>query len=198
MNVLIAYATYHGLSRRVAERLAARVRSLGRTAELVDLTQPGPESLAHDAVVLVGAVHFGKLHPKLVAFARQHHVALTERRAMLLPVSMSAAGLAPGALPLDIQRVKQAALFEMLDHFTRETAWLPKRVHQVAGGLPYRRYGFLLRLVMRAISKRSGASTDTSRDHEYTDWAGIDACADELCAGLPSVATPANPVERHP
>ena len=37
---------------------------------------------------------------------------------------------------------------------------------------------------MKLISKRAGHPTDTSRDHEMTDWASVGAFADaiaELC-----------------
>ena len=34
----------------------------------------------------------------------------------------------------------------------------------------YTQYNFLLRLIMKSIARRKQLSTDTSRDHEYTDW----------------------------
>jgi len=36
--------------------------------------------------------------------------------------------------------------------------------------------------MMRFISAMVGATTDTSRDHEYTDWAAIERYANELAA----------------
>jgi menaquinone-dependent protoporphyrinogen IX oxidase len=35
---------------------------------------------------------------------------------------------------------------------------------------------------MKHIAEKEGGSTDTSRDHEYTDWARLDALAAELVA----------------
>jgi menaquinone-dependent protoporphyrinogen oxidase len=46
-------------------------------------------------------------------------------------------------------------------------------VKLVAGALPYTRYGWLKRAVMKRIVKRAGGSTDVSRDHEYTDWTDL-------------------------
>jgi menaquinone-dependent protoporphyrinogen oxidase len=37
---------------------------------------------------------------------------------------------------------------------------------------------------MRFIAKRAGATTDTSRDHEYTDWQALDRFADELAVDV--------------
>ena len=44
---------------------------------------------------------------------------------------------------------------------------------------------------MRYIAKKSGGSTDTSRDHEYTDFARVDQALDLLCEGLVREQTPA-------
>jgi hypothetical protein len=42
---------------------------------------------------------------------------------------------------------------------------------------------------MKMISKSSGGSTDTTRDHEYTDWPGLERFAGEIIEELrePSV-----------
>ena len=34
----------------------------------------------------------------------------------------------------------------------------------------YTHYGWLKRLMMKRIVGKAGGSTDTTRDHEYTDW----------------------------
>ena len=57
-------------------------------------------------------------------------------------------------------------------------------MHPVAGALLYRQYGAIVRLVMRFIAKVAGATTDTSRDHEYTDWQMLDRFVDELAADV--------------
>jgi hypothetical protein len=38
----------------------------------------------------------------------------------------------------------------------------------------YRKYNFLLRMIMKRIAQRAGASTDTSRDHVFTAWRDLD------------------------
>ena len=64
----------------------------------------------------------------------------------------------------------------------RDTKWRPTRVRAVAGALLYRQYGTLVRLVMRFIAKRAGGTSDTSRDHESTDWAALVHFADEMAS----------------
>jgi menaquinone-dependent protoporphyrinogen IX oxidase len=40
--------------------------------------------------------------------------------------------------------------------------------------------GFFKRLVLRSIAKREGASIDTSRDHEYTNWSAVERLSREM------------------
>jgi menaquinone-dependent protoporphyrinogen IX oxidase len=37
---------------------------------------------------------------------------------------------------------------------------------------------------MKQIAARAGGSTDTSRDHVYTDWAALDRLVDEFASAL--------------
>jgi menaquinone-dependent protoporphyrinogen oxidase len=49
----------------------------------------------------------------------------------------------------------------------------------------YTKYNFLIRFVMKRIARQAGASTDTSHDHDYTDWEGLDRILDELGSNVP-------------
>lgn len=42
------------------------------------------------------------------------------------------------------------------------------------GGLLYREYGFVKRWIMTKIARDAGKDTDTSKNHEYTDWTAVD------------------------
>jgi menaquinone-dependent protoporphyrinogen oxidase len=44
----------------------------------------------------------------------------------------------------------------------------------VAGALAYSKYNFFIKLVMKAIARKAGGPTDTSRDYEFTDWPALD------------------------
>jgi menaquinone-dependent protoporphyrinogen oxidase len=72
----------------------------------------------------------------------------------------------------DVQRV--------VDSFLADTGWHPSKVHAAAGALMYSKYNFLIRFIMRAIARKEGANTDTSQDHEFTDWAALDHVIDEV------------------
>jgi menaquinone-dependent protoporphyrinogen oxidase len=57
--------------------------------------------------------------------------------------------------------------------FCDAAGWAPELTASFAGAVTYTQYNPLLRWMMRRISRREGGSTDTSRDHEYTDWAQV-------------------------
>jgi menaquinone-dependent protoporphyrinogen oxidase len=68
----------------------------------------------------------------------------------------------------------------MIDGFVKEAGWRPARVFPVAGALLYTRHNLLLRFVMKCIARRAGGPTDTSRDHDMTDWRAVDRFAASL------------------
>jgi len=74
----------------------------------------------------------------------------------------------------------RAALDEVYERFVKDTGWRPAQAYRIAGRLAYRKYGFFTRFLMKRIAKQSGGSTDTSRDHEYTDWPAFDRFLGEL------------------
>jgi menaquinone-dependent protoporphyrinogen oxidase len=79
----------------------------------------------------------------------------------------------------------QHDLQTMVDEFVASTGWRPSVVKFVAGALPYTKYGWLQRLVMKRIVAKAGGDTDTSRDYEYTDWNDLRHFAAEFgCSGL--------------
>lgn len=43
-------------------------------------------------------------------------------------------------------------------------------IELIAGALAYSKYSRPIKCVMQKIAKKTGEDTDTSRDHEYTDW----------------------------
>ena len=124
-------------------------------------------------------------------FVRENREALAHIPNAFLAVSLSAHGAVDPSADERRRARARAAVEETFARFIRETGWTPDVVHPVAGALLYRQYGFFTRTMMRFISGMVGASTDTSRDHEYTDWAAVDRCANELadrCEEKSSVA----------
>jgi menaquinone-dependent protoporphyrinogen oxidase len=88
-------------------------------------------------------------------------------------VSLSQAGVERPGTPEEHARFS-ASVQEVLTRFFHDTNWRPNAVKSVAGVCLYTRYNFLIRMVMKRISRQAGGSTDTTRDHEYTNWGELD------------------------
>jgi menaquinone-dependent protoporphyrinogen oxidase len=136
----------------------------------------------YSAVIVAASVHRGRHEPEMIEFIKDHMDHLQHMRTVLLSVSLSEAGAEdPHATP---ERRAQAAadVERMIDDLVAETGWPPSKIKAVAGALMYTHYNRLVRFVMQMIAKKAGAATDTSKDHEYTDWAALDRLVDELLA----------------
>ena len=80
----------------------------------------------------------------------------------------------------------------MIERFIVETGWYPTATKPVAGALTYTKYSFIMRLVMKRIARAARGSTDTRRDHVYTDWAALDRfVADFVSGALEEASDPA-------
>jgi menaquinone-dependent protoporphyrinogen oxidase len=178
------YATREGHTRRIAAHVAEALRALGARVDLMDVggSLPDLDLEGYAGAVLAASIHIGKHEKAMVDFVRTHRAALERLPTTFLSVSLSQAG-AEDANRLPEKKQRSAAeVKKTIDLFLRTTGWHPTHVHPVAGALLYRQYHPVIRLVMRIISKTAGGSTDTSRDHEYTDWKGLARFADELAA----------------
>jgi len=172
-RILIAYASSHGQTRKIAGALAADLRRYGHVVELAAaLTSPPPPVQDYDAVILGSCVQFGTHARPIIDYITANRVELQETPSYFFSVSMSTAG----AHALDPRGY--------LERLFASTQWRPREAIAFAGGLPYRQYGFLLRTVMKLISRYEGHSTDTSRDHEYTDWEQVKRFAASIAADL--------------
>jgi menaquinone-dependent protoporphyrinogen oxidase len=185
--ILVLYATREGQTRRIAEHLAATARARNLTAEVVDAKHLSADfSLdSYSAAVLAASVHMQKHEPEMKEFVKRHLASLQLMPAVFLSVSLSEAGAEdPAATPA--RRAQSAAdANKMIQAFLTETGWHPSHLHAVAGALMYTKYNFLIRFVMKRIARQAGASTDTSHDHDYTDWEGLDRILDELGSNVP-------------
>ncbi len=188
--LLILYATREGHTRNIAEHLAAAFRSHGLAVEVLPVAQDGgPQDLGRYAGVLIAAsVHMARHEREIVSFVATHRAELARLPSAFLSVSMNQAA-AEGASASAEERAKAAErVREAIELFFARTGWRPGRVKPVAGALLYRRYNFLLRFVMKRISRSEGVTTDTSRDHVFTDWGALDRFAEEFIAALPGLA----------
>jgi menaquinone-dependent protoporphyrinogen oxidase len=185
-TVGVFYATREGHTQRIAEHVAAELRIHGMEPTVENLRQPSapihPSSYA--GIILAGSVHKGKHEPELVKFVTQHRDALEAIPTAFLSVTLSEAGVErPNATPEE-HATFAADVEKMVDDFFEETGWHTDRVKPVAGALLYTQYNVLIRFIMKRIARKAGAPTDTSRDHEFTDWEALDQFVDEFAKDI--------------
>ena len=167
-KLLIVYSSKHGQTAKIAQRMRDAATTIDgldvKLASVDDATES--DVAAAGLFIIAGPVHFEHHDRKLEAFVREHLGVLAARSSAFASVSAASAVFNGRA---DAER--------FAEKFQDLTGWIPDRVGLFAGGLPYRRYNFLLRWVMRRIASRKGLDTDTSRDYEYTDWEAVDQFA---------------------
>jgi menaquinone-dependent protoporphyrinogen oxidase len=180
--ILMLYATREGQTRHIAEHLAATARARGLAADVVAAAHlpPGFELSSYQAAILAAPVHSGKHAAEMVRFVKNHLAGLEAMPAAFLSVSLTEATVEDPSAPPELHAQAAADVQRMIDLFLADTGWHPARIRAVAGALMYTKYNFLIRFVMKRIARQAGGSTDTSQDHEYTDWADLDRLLDEL------------------
>lgn len=177
-DIPVFYATTDGQTRRIAEVLAGHLREAGLDSKAIDITSDRAASFSWArtrAAILAASVHGGSHQREAESFVRAHLLEFNERPTVFVSVSLAICS----AVPRDVEAARATA-----DRFPVQLGWRADRVVCVAGRLAYTQYGLLKRFLMSRIAARSGGSTDTSRDHELTDWSQVRAIATELAGRL--------------
>lgn len=184
-RLLLVYGTTDGHTAKVARFLASELRSYGATVDVLDARTSNPQPGDYAGVLVAASIHAGGYQRAVVRWVRAHTDALRGKPSAFVSVCLA-------VLQKDLK--VQRELGGIINRFEARTGWKPTRVKFVAGALPYTRYGWLKRAVMRRIMKKTGGSTDVSRDHEYTDWTDLLVFAGTfhvLCGGQPAPVEPA-------
>ena len=188
-RVLILYASKEGHTARIAHRLAGHLAQAGHQAEAAALTEVADDAPldGYDAFVVGGSVHMGRHDKDLAAFVQDHLETLSRSPSAFFSVSMAQANPA---------EPNQAEAERYVDDFLEATGWAPDHVARFAGALTYTQYNWILRTVMKRIAATTGQSTDTTRDHVYTDWDQVAAFGEviqHLATGQQRAAAKAPP-----
>jgi menaquinone-dependent protoporphyrinogen oxidase len=171
MKVLIMYGSTEGQTRKIASFLKEEAVKLGHVVTLADATDKPPLPEGFDLVLIGASVHMHKYQSAVVHYVKKNAAALNKTKSGFFSVSMAAAS-GDTESRLELEEVTAA--------FLKETGWTPAQTEQVAGALLYTQYDFFKKLIMRLIARRKGENTDTSTDHEYTDWVKLNAFLEKM------------------
>jgi menaquinone-dependent protoporphyrinogen oxidase len=186
-RILVGFCTSEGQTSKVAEQVAQTLRAAGCEVDVRDIGESTSLSLAgYDGVVLGASIHGGRHQRSMVAFAKNRRDELAGKPTAFFSVSMTAADP-------DAEHQRQAE--EYVRHFEVETGWKPAMFALFAGALLYTRYGFIMRFIMKRISRHEGRPTDTSRDYEFTNWASVAHFAQDFFQTLSGPVAPELPAQ---
>lgn len=164
MEILVGYATAHGSTREIAERIAVVLRQSGIVAELRPLQAVGDLD-RFDGLVLGSAVHNQKWLPEALQFIERQRGQFGRR-----PVWLFSVGI-PAALPRAFRSMAMGEGPKIIAPFR---AAMNFRGHQLFSGViqpdHLSRWG---RIFFRACGCRYG---------DYCDWGRIEAWAAEIAA----------------
>ena len=180
---LVAFHSSEGQTAKIAEHVGDILALRGARPDVVDAgADPSPDG--YDVVVVGDSIHVGHHSPSLVKWLRGHAAELDGRPSGFFQVSLVSANR-------DAEHT--AAAERLVQELRDQTGFAPDEVAMFAGALAYTKYGWLTRRVLRSIAATEGGSTDTSKDHEYTDWADVEHFANDCFALLSSRPSRAMP-----
>ena len=174
-SVLVFYGTTEGHSAKVAAAIGATVRGEGLKVDVLDAEASQPDAEGYDAAIVVASVHKGDYQAAVRDWTRRHARALNAMPSAFVSVSL-------GVLQHD-PKVEQDNE-SIRARFLEKTGWKPAAIKPVAGALMYSRYNVIERMLMKRIAAQASGDTDTSRDHEYTDWEDLAAFTRRFAAKI--------------
>jgi menaquinone-dependent protoporphyrinogen oxidase len=177
-DVPVFYATTEGQTRRIAERIADRLRASGLASSTFDVAGPDAERVdwTHVRAAAIGAsLHLGKHQRAASNFVHAHAADLNAHPSIFFSVSLAAAS----EREAEVKNARRIA-----EELPAAHGWKPVQIATLAGCLAYTKYGLLKRWLMKRIARKEGGPTDTSRDYELTNWKKVDALAEDMAAQI--------------
>lgn len=169
MVVLVGYASEHGSTQGIAERIAARLEERGHTVDVRSLAE-APRGDDYEAAVLGSAVHNGSWLPEASEYVRATTGPLGR-----MPVWLFSVGLA-----------------RVIGGWFEKHVQEPETVAQLRTSTPIREHRFLKGALSREHLPRLGRAVYRimgGRYGDFRDWTEVDAWAEEIASDLSAAGT---------
>jgi menaquinone-dependent protoporphyrinogen oxidase len=170
MTILVTYASKHGATQGIAERIGEQLRELGRDAVVLPVEAVGDvDASTYDAFVIGGAAYFFHWMKEASEFVRRNCDVLAQGPVWLFssgPLGSDATD-PTGRDPRETVVPKEFAELEEAIH--------PQAVRVFFGALDYQQFGFPERIFAKRMPQG-----------DFRDWSDIDAWAEEIVRVLAS------------
>jgi menaquinone-dependent protoporphyrinogen oxidase len=170
--VLVTYATDHGSTRGVADRIADRLQQRGVEAQACAV-EDVLEVARYEGIVLGSAIHGGKWLPAAREFADRNAASLRERPVWLF--SVSTLGDEESMFPPRVANRLRALRKEAPEVAEMRRLVHPREHRNFAGAVARSHWPATGRAFFRATGGRYG---------DHRNWPAIDAWADLIAAQL--------------
>ena len=181
MNVLIAFGTTEGQTRKIARYMAGSIRDSGQDVELYDCSGDTtvPDVGDFDMVILAASVHHKQYQTAIYSFVESNLAALQVKPLGFVSVSLSVT-LASG----------EAEACGYVDDFINETGLRPDAVHLAEGAIRYYQYSSSEeQTIDLLVFKGQKKMPDRIGNPEYTDWQALDAFTTSLLEDAAKIPT---------
>ncbi len=161
MTILIAYASKHGSTQGIAERIAEKLRQLGKEAEarpMEDVKDPG----SYEAFVIGSGVYYGSWLKEATEWVHRNQAVLAQCPVWLFSV---------GPLGVEVKdtepQPKEMAEFQQ--------ALKPRDSRIFFGALDHSKLSFPERMIVKAVRAPEG---------DFRDWEAVEDWAASIAQGL--------------
>ncbi|MFO0746904.1 MAG: flavodoxin domain-containing protein [Myxococcota bacterium] len=179
-RAVVLYASHIGHTEKVAEYIAESVRKHDMPCDLLPVHSVPEDFGAYEAAIVVGSVHSGHHAAELADAIRRHAEAFRDMYTAFCSVSLEAA-VVENADTVPARAEAEIELHKPISHFLEDTGWQPQLIEPVAGALPYSHVGPFRRLLLKQLATDTGLTTDTSKDHVFTNWEALDGFVGAFC-----------------
>jgi menaquinone-dependent protoporphyrinogen oxidase len=165
-RVLVVYASTHGHTAKIADRIGERLREHDVSAHVREIGTPGAhlEPGEFDGVIVGASIHLHHHQQTVIDWIAEHRMTLNGCPSAFFSVSLTAA---------DATDEARASTREMIDAVVDQTGWTPTTTAAFAGAFQFREYNLPTRVLMHLIAKRHEDHVDVHQDIDYTDWTAV-------------------------
>ena len=160
-RILVLYGTTNGHTANIAEFVARTLRIRGEKVDVIRAGTSDPSPTDYDGVIVAAPVRGGRYQATVTSWVRKHAAALGDKPSGFLSVCL-------GVLHPDHEVRREVA--GTMGKWLQAAGWVPTFARPVAGALLYTKYNWFMRQIMKRMVAKGGGSTDTTRDHVYTNW----------------------------